>query len=552
MVEVDDIDVLICSRSSEAFAADVAGEVYQRLVEVYKWSECWLRAPPDQSQNKSVGADAGEALWLFACIKVLPSGGNVLLDGLSCHPNSSHNDTDDGRSSAAGGSPPASAAHTLAMSENQMVVWDHYSRAALSLAQTVLWPARRCRAYDFSVPCPQDLARVLSFTVDEGRDTCLPLPLGPRFTDPDASRLLAEWYRMDRAGFASMRSLLATCEAAALPTPMAAVTFASKPKTLKESHTQSTPVRSSHSQILMPEGDEEQDAMPLVAVCISGQLRTLTKVIPSTWYDQDGDVPWQKPSSTMLARWHAFREDFVDQATVAQNILWGLRGIGESFDVFMYVQMAAPLPSAVSRSQGPCMPLSAVQPPGRLFCEVAEERPLRWQEYLSKAVSSAYRFLQGPLYQLDRTVLQQLYGMTQCDRMRREHENAADMRYEWIVRLRPDNIFYAPLPRLEVLTKVRLANGNAEVFLGQPLRLHDMYDKFAVGTRDAMSVYLNRLNSLRDAEVEAKLLAHGQGWEPEDTLRAVLEVHGIQTVSRPELLVDVFRTHEQGSGSSEP
>jgi hypothetical protein len=83
--------------------------------------------------------------------------------------------------------------------------------------------------------------------------------------------------------------------------------------------------------------------------------------------------------------------------------------------------------------------------------------------------------------------LQQLYGMKQCNRLRIEHEKTTGIRYDIIIRCRPDLIFVKPLDHLSLLD---LSYVHVPDFHGYD----GINDRFAVGCSKHMHIYLNKLD----------------------------------------------------------
>ncbi len=81
--------------------------------------------------------------------------------------------------------------------------------------------------------------------------------------------------------------------------------------------------------------------------------------------------------------------------------------------------------------------------------------------------------------------LQQLYGLKMCDRLRQEYEKENDIRYEAVVRCRPDLLFESPLPDLKTLDLNYLHVPDFHMFEG-------CNDRFAIGNPENMARYMQK------------------------------------------------------------
>ena len=81
--------------------------------------------------------------------------------------------------------------------------------------------------------------------------------------------------------------------------------------------------------------------------------------------------------------------------------------------------------------------------------------------------------------------LQQLQGLQVCDRLRRHYARANGIRYEAVIRCRPDVLFEAPLPDLGRLDLNYLHVPDFHMYEG-------VNDRFAIGSPDHMAVYMNK------------------------------------------------------------
>jgi hypothetical protein len=87
--------------------------------------------------------------------------------------------------------------------------------------------------------------------------------------------------------------------------------------------------------------------------------------------------------------------------------------------------------------------------------------------------------------------LQQLHGLKQCNRLRIAHVNATGIRYDILVRCRPDLMFTKPLDHLPHLD---LSYVHVPDFHG----FDGINDRFAIGRIDPMNRYMNKLDEFHD------------------------------------------------------
>ncbi|MGD8267428.1 MAG: hypothetical protein PVF55_04630, partial [Desulfobacterales bacterium] len=81
--------------------------------------------------------------------------------------------------------------------------------------------------------------------------------------------------------------------------------------------------------------------------------------------------------------------------------------------------------------------------------------------------------------------LQQLQGLKACERLRRQYAQANGIRYDAVIRCRPDVLFEAPLPDLDQLDLNYLYVPDFHMYEG-------VNDRFALGNPDHMAFYMNK------------------------------------------------------------
>lgn len=87
--------------------------------------------------------------------------------------------------------------------------------------------------------------------------------------------------------------------------------------------------------------------------------------------------------------------------------------------------------------------------------------------------------------------LQQLHGLKACNRLRIAHERENGIRYDRIIRCRPDLMFVKPLDHLSLLDLSYIHVPDFHGFDG-------INDRFAVGCAAHMDVYMNKLDEFHD------------------------------------------------------
>jgi hypothetical protein len=87
--------------------------------------------------------------------------------------------------------------------------------------------------------------------------------------------------------------------------------------------------------------------------------------------------------------------------------------------------------------------------------------------------------------------LQQLYGLKQCNQLRIEYEKENGIRYDFIIRCRPDLMFVKPLDHLSLLDLSYVHVPDFHAYDG-------INDRFAIGCSEHMDIYMNKLDEFHD------------------------------------------------------
>ena len=135
--------------------------------------------------------------------------------------------------------------------------------------------------------------------------------------------------------------------------------------------------------------------------------------------------------------------------------------------------------------------------------------------------------------------------------MRREYARRSGTRYEYIVRLRPDNWFYDPFPPLHTF----LDGANVTVHIPDPsYKCCGNEDIFQVGHVHAMDKMMDRLDELKSFSSALADLAGtrpAKTWNAESFVKLVAEKHGIGITAMPGLHVHVKRFENSARRNSD-
>lgn len=117
--------------------------------------------------------------------------------------------------------------------------------------------------------------------------------------------------------------------------------------------------------------------------------------------------------------------------------------------------------------------------------------------------------------------LQQLHGLKMCNRLRLDYERRQGIRYDWVVRCRPDLLFEAPLPDPQALDLSYLHLPDFHTYEGAN-------DRFAIGNPQNMTTYMEKFDAVHHY---VRRWATGRPWAPPVTAEMFtsghLREHGI-------------------------
>ena len=225
-----------------------------------------------------------------------------------------------------------------------------------------------------------------------------------------------------------------------------------------------------------------------VAVCVSGQPRTLSMVLPSV-------IPVMTMNPSVYAEGSTWRKSAFANQTTADSIQNMLFSKLPAFDVFMYVSTKEQHHREPKVNDTTvCEPLRPRSQSNRLFCSVKREADINNP---STNLSVFNTYIYGASPPLRQGLLQQLDGLLQCNAMRKKHSEQTGTQYTHWIRLRPDSPFLEYFPNIETMPFVDGA-------LRQPIVTYankakcccGNEDWFGVGSIETMDAYFDRIRIL--------------------------------------------------------
>lgn len=242
------------------------------------------------------------------------------------------------------------------------------------------------------------------------------------------------------------------------------------------------------------------------AVCVSGQLRSLTmlptnKYHPKSWDPMSASIPFPNQS-------------------VAQSIQNNLYPKLNNPDVFMSISTQQTKREPNKGDLKACEPLRPRG--GYLGCEVPMEK-----EVETVGNESFWKDFSNPSRKSIKGFLQQLKGMYDCYKMIERHSILRGKTYDWIVRLRPD-MYIHDFPSIEKLVKEKNIY-NTILYSDKGSCCCGNEDTFAFGRYQIMVPLLERIAHIQFVDV----FSEGQQFSSETHLVKYLLVKGIQLKEHP-------------------
>ena len=128
-----------------------------------------------------------------------------------------------------------------------------------------------------------------------------------------------------------------------------------------------------------------------------------------------------------------------------------------------------------------------------MHCLVEQEKDIAFNETI-------LRNFYYPDFLKQQGFLKQLYGLKRCHSMIAKYTADTGVSYEWIIRLRPDNIFFQPFPAAELFKQQITKN---VIFFSDPsVKCCGNQDIFNVGRTEDMHIFMNRFDALFDGSFQ--------------------------------------------------
>lgn len=249
-----------------------------------------------------------------------------------------------------------------------------------------------------------------------------------------------------------------------------------------------------------------------VAVCVSGQVRTLDMGVDDPFHPNE----WLGMQSNMSS----------PNMTVAESIQRNLFSKLGNPDVFMSVSTNEKEREPKVGDLSVCEPLRPKG--GDLFCEVVKEKHIgihnwdMWKEFLLYKISDKQ---EGMI--LVNGFLQQLKGMLDCYTMMKRHSVRSGKRYDWVVRMRPDN-YMVSFPSLE---KLATASKEPTIWYGSfRVCCCGNEDRFGIGRAEWMERYFDRFLYLQQTD-----WGYTKSFNAEGFLETILQLNGIKLKQHAEI-----------------
>eukprot|EP00238_Polyblepharides_amylifera_P012536 CAMPEP_0196583180 /NCGR_PEP_ID=MMETSP1081-20130531/42436_1 /TAXON_ID=36882 /ORGANISM="Pyramimonas amylifera, Strain CCMP720" /LENGTH=366 /DNA_ID=CAMNT_0041903991 /DNA_START=285 /DNA_END=1385 /DNA_ORIENTATION=- len=215
-----------------------------------------------------------------------------------------------------------------------------------------------------------------------------------------------------------------------------------------------------------------------VAVCVSGQTRTLM-MLPS---DPSYPTDW-RPTAKLPKPTEVIPSGPPIAGAIQKNVFSQL-GI---FDVFMRVGTTES--SAREPKVGDTTACELLRPSpasgGQLVCVVEKE--------YQQSLDAKPQIWQSHKYKRKGTLLYQLFGMFRCNQMRKQFTARTGITHTHIVRLRPDTFFPTPIPPISKLNFGMLGSSSVVIASDEGCDMARYEDQFGIGETNIMDMYLDRI-----------------------------------------------------------
>lgn len=243
-----------------------------------------------------------------------------------------------------------------------------------------------------------------------------------------------------------------------------------------------------------------------VAILVSGQPRSLVM--------EAGDARLPQNNSEMAPMRLATGYPNMHPGGIAASIHENLYEKLDSFDVFLLTEFPETASDIDQQGKQICNMLTPRNKTNEIICKSMKERRSKvhslqiWESmFYSDNVEHQWQFLQ------------QLQGMFLVNSMRRVHERNRGLSYEYLIRLRPDTMFFSPLPRLQSLdfgsfAAPRIVYASKSCCCGNE-------DWFGIGRTIDMSLYFDRFLYVQETD----WYTGDEVWTAESYLATFLSMH---------------------------
>lgn len=294
---------------------------------------------------------------------------------------------------------------------------------------------------------------------------------------------------------------------------------------------------SGDSVAVMREESVKEARKPNVAVCVSGQLRSLT-LQPND--EEKEHIGWRQVRSSLPTPNTSVAESI-------QRVLYPR--LGGSPDVFMVVSTKEGPHEPQLNDWKACEPL---RPPGgkaHLSCNVKREErvPIYKNDTLWKSFAQV-KLNKQKWDVVVQGLMQQLKGMYDCHEALQEHTGKTGKKYDYIVRLRPDMYFHKFPSLVTLAADTYMHGGRVAWYANRDTCCCGNEDTFGIGDANVMSHYLDRFVHLQERDWWWQTIID---WSGESFTQLFLEGKGMRLEPHIDIQSCIVKPNRRQS-SSEP
>lgn len=270
------------------------------------------------------------------------------------------------------------------------------------------------------------------------------------------------------------------------------------------------------------------ESKPKVAVCVSGQVRTLSLGLD----DPDHPKDWAQARKYSMGP---------PNMTVAESIQQNLFPKLGKPDVFMVISTREREREPKSGDLSTCEPLRPMGG-GNLYCAVPKETPINivdvdmWDDFITT------RGNPSKVYETKHGFLQQLKGLFECHQMIKKREIETGVEYDWVVRLRPDEYVH----KFPTLDSLSIESDKPVIFFAnRDTCCCGNEDKLGIARRKWMKEYFDRFLYLQQTNWN-----HPPDWRAERYVMLFVKQYGIDMVEHRGMEVCTLKPLHRNSRSS--